>query len=343
MAFAKTQVYEMDRRKLLKLTGAMGIGAAFVMPDELLAQGICEKLVIDNGEFKATQAGATMQFWIDGLHFGDRSDVKSRANITLFMDLSQTAVSHVESVVLMDPDKKTMGARYFDSSMKMLDGHVPYVRFENVELDHRRSYYCVYTVRSGSTVKLYTAEIKNPEVSRLNTTWLPQKMRDDFKTFLVGNTANPTPGLITTQFQFYTLNGLTNHCARGRVVNMASDGASFDVNIDFMHPDGGRDHYMRYFIVMDPVGRLLGFHKREFGDPTSNGGANQTWNVKAIGTDMIKDPAKAGTADKDKLYPRADVWGVPRLQIANIADCPYIQFYTEDSYDAIARNMIRLR
>lgn len=325
MAFAKTEVFEIDRRKLLKLTGAMGVGAAFINPHELYAAGLCDKIKIENNKVDFTQAGATLQFWIDGLHMGARTDVKSRANITLFMDLYQTAVSYVESVVITDSDKRTIGARYFDSSMKMSDGHVPYVRFENIELDYTKVYKCIYSVKSGSTTKLYTATIDKPEVSRLNTTYLPQAMRDDFKTFIVGNKTNPTPGLITTQFQFYTLNGLAAHTARGKMKDMASDGSSFNINLEFMHGDGSAQHYMRYFIVMDPVGRLLGFHKRNFGDPNNNGGGANTWDV-----------GKITPAQKTQF-------NIPDLQIANIADCPYIQFYTEDSYDAIARNMIRMR
>lgn len=335
MAFAKTEVFQIDRRSLMKITGTMGIAVGF-MPSELYAGGVCEKLVTENGSVKATQAGATLQFWIDGLHMGlttpdnkfvGASTVKSRANITLFMDLSQTAVSYVESVVLMGPDKKLLGARYFDSSMKMLDGHVPYVRFENIELDHTKDYFCVYSVRSGSTVKLYTATIEKPETSRLNTTWLPQTMRNDFKTFLIGNSANPTPGLLTNQYQFYTVNGLATHTARGRVTSMDSDGKKFTVNVEFMHGDAAADHYMRYFIVMDPVGRLLGVVKRnQMGDPA--GGAVVGGN--SVNVTPITDKQKQDL-------------GIPDLQVANIADCPYVQFYTEDSYDAIARNMIRLR
>ena len=319
----KTEVYEMDRRQLLKLTGIYGIGSSFVSPEQLFANGQCDKITIDNGEVKATTAGATLQFWVDGIHFGSRSDLKSRANITLFMDLTQSAVSYVESVVLMDENKKTMGARYFDSSMRMLDNsRVPYVRFENIELDGTKNYFVVYVVKTGTKSSLFIATIEKPEISRLNTRWLPQQMQDDFKTFLVdpGN-PNPTPGLITTQFQFYTKNGLNNHCARGRVIEMASDGSSFKVNIDFMHADSATDHYMRYIIVMDPVGRLLGFHKRAFNE----GGSDGTLDVTAI------------------TQQQRTAWAIQDLQVANIADCPYIQFYTEDSYDAVARNMIRLR
>src|SRR5690606_3412264 len=128
------------------------------------------------------------------------------------------ASSFVESVVLMDSESRTIGARYFDSSMKMINGNrVPYVTFENIELDATKTYYTIYSVKNGSSSQLYVAKIENPELSRLNVTWLPQKMRDDFKNFLVGNVNNPTPGLITSQYQFYTRNGLATHSARGRV------------------------------------------------------------------------------------------------------------------------------
>jgi hypothetical protein len=329
----KTEVFEIDRRHLLKLTGTMGIGATFVSPTELFAEGACEKVETTPPDVKPEQAGATLQFWIDGLHFGPRSTLKSRANITLFMNLKQSAASFVESVVLLDPKNFVVGARYFDSSMKMLDRNfVPYVRFENVELDHTATYTCIYSVRTGSNLKLYTATIEKPQISTLNTTFLPDTMRTDFQTFLVGNLTNKTPGLITTPFQFYTANGLSAHCARGRITDMASDGSSFNVNIDFMHGDAGPTHYMRYFIVMDPVGRLLGFVKRK---------------IKVDGTydnTFVVGPKGAESCNVGRITDGQRVdFNVPELQIGNIADCPYVQFYTEDSYDAIARNMIRLR
>lgn len=322
MAFAKVDAYEMDRRQLLRMTGTMGlaVGAGYLLPEEAYAADMCDKIVIENGSVDATQAASQLQYWIDGLHFGARTDLKSRANLTLWMDLKQEAANYVESVVLMDPGKRTIAARYFDASMKMLDGRVPYVTFDNIELDYTKTYHIVYTVKAGSKAKLYTAKITNPEISRLNTTFLPQKMRDDFKTFLVGNKTNPTPGLITTQYQFYTLNGLSAHTARGRVKNMASDGSSFDVSIDFMHGDLNASHYMRYFIVMDPVGRILGFKKRAFGDASAS-----ALDVGKVDAAQIAD------------------YQIPALQIGNIADCPYVQIYTEDSYDAIARSVIRFR
>ncbi|MCX6130098.1 MAG: hypothetical protein NTX25_13665 [Proteobacteria bacterium] len=325
MPSLKPEIFEMDRRQLLKLTGTMGIGASFISPAALFAAGECDKLDTSPGPIVAEGAGATLQYWIDGIHFGSRSNLKTRANITLFMNLTQSEASFVESVVLLDANKATIGARYFDASMKMNfdKNYVPYVRFENLELDPSATYTTIYSVRTGSTLKLYTSSIVKPTISTLNTTFLPQQMRRDFQKFLTGDTVNPTPGLITTPFQFYTRNGLSAHCARGRVTEMASDGSSFKVNIDFMHADVTNDHFMRYFIVMDPVGRILGFHRRlAAGDGGISNGAIDVMRI-----------------DDQK---RAD-FNVPDLQIANIAHCPYIQIYAEDSYDAIARNLLRLR
>ena len=323
----------MDRRKLLKLTGTYGVGATFLTPGQVLAADDCVEIIIENGDFGADPAGATLQFWIDGMHFGSRTDLPSRANITLWMGLDQSANSYVESVVLMDENSNTIAARYFDSSMKMIKGaYVPYVTFENIELDSEKTYHTVYSVKNGTNSTLYYATIENPEVSRLNTTWLPQNgndfdMRGDFKNFLIGGEGD-LPGLITTQFQLYTKNSLSDHTARGKMKDMSSNG-DFTVNIEFMHGDtqqkdanGNFTHFMRYFIVMDPVGRLLGFHRRTHGE---GGITNGTWDVSKI-TQQQKDD-----------------WNINETQIADIRDCPYIQFYTEDSYDAIARNIIRFR
>jgi hypothetical protein len=317
----------MDRRELLKMTGTMGIGATFISPELLLAQEKCEFIITDNGEISAEQTGRQLQFWIDGMHLAgvnhnkdivSFSDLPSRANITLFMAIPQTPISYVESVVLMDDQNQTLGARYFDASMKTRDGYPPYVTFEGVALDHAKDYKVVYTERKGSSVKLWTASIKKPTLSRFNTTWLSEEMTGDFKQFLAGGD-NVTPGLITTPFQFYTENGIGTHSARGRFNSIGSDG-EFECEIDFMHGDGGASHFMRYFIVMDPVGRLLGFVRRTFGDGMSG-------SVKVNKKDTIWDAP----------------FNVSKLQQADIRDCPWVQIYTEDVFDAIARSVIRLR
>jgi len=320
----------MDRRSLLKMTGTMGIGATFIDPETLFAKEQCEFIITDNGEIEAQQSGQTLQFWIDGMHLVGEDENKkvtsfstlpSRCNITLFIDQQQSPLSYVESVVLMDENNQTLGAKYFDVSMKMHSGHAPYATFEGIALDYTKTYKIVYMLREGNRVSLKTATISNPQLSRFNTTWLPEEMKNDFKQFLAGGN-NITPGLISTPFQYYTGNGIDLHCAKGRFTDIGSDG-EFSCDIDHMHPDDDDGkHYMRYFIVMDPVGRLLGFHRRDHNP------ANKSQSYTTV-------------TKKDS--PWNAPFNVAKLQIADIRDCPWVQIYTEDVFDAISRSIIRLR
>lgn len=328
MPSVSVSAFQMSRRDSLRLAG-MGavatIGSAMLGANELLALDACEAIDIRvSDSIQTKNLAGTLQYWIDGMHLGARSDLKSRANLAVFMNLKQTADTYVESVVLLDAQKRVLGARYFDSSARMIAGQAPYVIFENIELDPTKTYQVVYRQIAGNQVNLYSATIDKPEITRINTVFLPDEIKNDFKTFLAGNQANPTPGLITSQFQFYTLNGLSAHTARGRVSSINS-GGGFSINIDFMHGDAAPSHYMRYFLVLDPVGRVLGVQKRAFGAPTSNGGAGFTWNVGQITNDQIA------------------YYNLQPDQIPNILDCPYVQIYTEDSYDAMARGTVRLR
>jgi hypothetical protein len=324
MAHAKTTAVRMDRRELLRMTGTYGFLGMFVSPQRLLAEEKCEVELPQRGTTEKLEK--QLYFWIDGVHLGSRSDLSSRSNITVYMDIEQRANSYVEAVILADEMDKVMGAFYFDASMRMRNGRPPYVSFENVELDPTKDYQCHYVVKEGANSKIYSAPISKPTRSRLDVTWLPTPIKNDFANFLVGGN-NTTPGLITTPFQFYTRNGLAAHCARGRMTEIQSDGR-FVCNIDFMHADSGPGHYMRYFIVLDPVGRLLGYIKR--GSSGENGQTNGAMNV----TEMTSEQLQALQAADPNF--KAEY-------VADIRDCPYVQIYTEDSFDALARSVLRFR
>jgi hypothetical protein len=374
MPIGKTIKYTMDRRQLLKLTGAMGIGVTFLDPEKLYAAdpANCEKIKIDNSGSKFEQTQGSIYYWIDGNNFGHRTNVKSRANISVFITLKQKDSAFVESVVLIDEAGKVLGARYLDASMKMVrGGFPPYVRFENIEIDPKKTYKVIYAVKDGFQTSLYVTALSPKELpvgrtasenSALNESinWLPNKMRTDFSYFLIEgpNTPSKTPGLFTTPFQFYTDNGLDNHCSRGVVKEIGSDG-SFKVNVEFMHGDTTETHFMRYFVIMDPVGRLLGFHKRDFKDTA---GKNSATNLVAPGshvevmslekdTRTCFDPTANNGAGAQTTKTKVDFYNIKdpnrpaedNIQIADIRDCPYIQIYTEDSFDAMARSIIRLR
>jgi hypothetical protein len=351
MPSTKVDVYEFDRRQLLQAVGSLGVASAVLSPAELFASGLCEKIGEHNDSNGAIVSGRRLQYWIDGLHLvSGESNVRSRANVALFMNLKQLSSSYVESVVLMDSQKRTIGARYFEQSQKMEGGFVPYVMFENVALDSTKDYHVLYSVREGTKSIIYTAIISKPQQSRLNSEFLPISFQRDFNKFFVTGD-NPTPGLITNPFQYYTKNGLATHCARGKIVDVSSNG-QFKINIEFMHGDGGADHFMRYFVVMDPVGRLLGFHKRSFGDGISGSVDVSRLTDKQIAQLACDDgQADADEAKKDKvakcmsdLELKPDLIAQMRLDLyADIRDCTHLQIYTEDVYDALARTVIRLR
>lgn len=324
MTTSMIRAMNVSRRELLRF-GGCAFGSAFFAAPSLLADGGCQ--TIDStitAPSKPEVIAGTLQYWIDGLHLGSRSNIKSRANIALFMNLKQTPQGYVESVAIIDDQQKVLGARYFDATTQMSTGHVPYSIFENVALDPVKKYTAIYRYVKGTQITLYSAEIDRPEISRLNSVFLPNAIKQDFSSFLLGNGANPTPGLVTTQFQFYTLNGLSAHTARGRMLSLGQDG-SFTLNIDFMHDDFDVTHFMRYFMVLDPVGRILGVQKRNFGDAKSNGGKNLSWNVTQLTNGQIS------------------TYGLPPEQVPNILDCPYVQIYTEDSFDAMAKTTLRFR
>jgi len=372
MPIGKTDKYIMDRRKLLKLTGAMGIGATFIDPEILYAAdpANCEKIKIDNSGSQLEQTQGSIYYWIDGNNFGHRTNVKSRANISVFITLKQKQSAFVESVVLIDDQGKVLGARYLDASMKMVRGDFPpYIRFENIEIDTKKVYKVIYSVKDGFQTSLYVTALSPNELppgrtasenSALNESinWLPNRMRTDFSYFLKDgpNTPSKTPGLFTTPFQFYTDNRLDSHCSRGVINQIGSDG-NFSINVEFMHgdsPGANSSHFMRYFVIMDPVGRLLGFHKRDAGDPKMSSADNLVVNgshveIMALESDTRTcwDPVTKTQTNKTKV----DFYNIKdpnrpaedNIQIADIRDCPYIQIYTEDSYDAMARSIIRLR
>lgn len=336
MPIATARAYEMDRRQLLTMVGTYGIGATFLRPSQLTAQEVCKE--IDAGSLVdiPQKGGAKLYYWIDGM-YTNHPDIDGqipadqrlpvRANLTVLMELGQRSANFVESVVLMGEQRETIGVRYFDASMKMISGCVPYVTFENIVLDPAKTYYIVYNTRSQNSSTLYESEIKNPVLSKLTADFVSARLQQDLKSFIANGKTNlnPVPGFVTYPFTYYTRNGLHSHNARGRVMQLASASADFAIDIDFMHGDVNQDHYMRYFIVMDPVGRVLGMHRRDFGDPNTTGALRV---AKLSDSDRVKYQVPIGNPD----------YGVP-----DIRDCPHIQIYTEDAYDAIARSIIRLR
>jgi hypothetical protein len=331
MSTLKPTVYRFDRRQFLTYSSLVGVGA-FVNVDRLAAQDKCELLgpeqISDNYPAKES---TDLNCYIDGLHFNDNlSNIESRANLAFFMNVQQSPDKFVERVVLTDENNQALGSRFFDASDRLSTGQPPYVIFNNIRMVNENKYYVYYQVREGSTVTLFRFVLQNARRSQLNFKYLPNTMVTAFEPYQGAN-----PGFLTSPFQFYTLNRTDVHTAKGHIKEIESDN-SFKISIEGMHSDLNSGHYMRYFIVTDPVGRLLGYKERTY-EEDSLGKPKNIYedSPKVAGSPGVMTVEAMPDAQrvKDNLYP---------YQIAKINDCPYVQIFTEDVYDALARSVIYL-
>ena len=324
MAMLKGQSWVFDRRSFMTKSalGAVGVTAFASASTLFAADDMCKPDTVptDPQLFNSTDS---LFYWIDGIHLNEQSNLPSRANLSLFMNIQQKPDNYVERVVLTDENYVTMGSRFFDASDKLSTGHVPYVMFSNLELKYDKIYYIFYQVRKGSDVKIYKFTLTNARRSVLSADFLPQIMKDDFSLYMGSN-----PGLLTSPLQFYTRNTIQLHSARSKIINIGSDN-SFEIQVELMHGDATPTHYMRYFIVTDPVGRLLGVVKKNY---------QQTPDV-AAGSTTAGSMIVRAMSDAD----RQNVWQITANDVAKINDCPYIQIFTEDVYDALARSTVHLR
>jgi hypothetical protein len=295
------------------------------------------------------------------------------------MNLLHTAASFIESVSLVeDPagSKTLIAQTFYGPSAGTITGRAPYTVFENLELDYAKSYQILYVKNVGGMITVYQHTIVNPEPSRFDYKHAPGSEQEQVESFmpdLVGELRvsnryhfkadNTKTGYVTTPFG--TTQG--GHHAKAHIKNIVTSGANkgdFEIEIDFMHDDIDDAHYMRYFLVLDPVGRVLGGVRRIHGD----GVKSKVLVKRGFHTPKHStSPASLGEKYKDdnkvsylELHGQRITTAENRLSLVDIQllnaaqkiqyidslsilDCPFISIYTDDRHHAIARFSIRLR
>jgi hypothetical protein len=328
MEILRKRIASFDRREFMKITGSAGL-FALISRNALGAE--CPK---------ETKPGLGLLYWVDGLHLeggANGTDLISSATLSLYSEAhSMSDDSYVESVTLIDSTTTSaLGVRYFRPTDKTSTGKAPFVIFENLTLRYGSQYLVIYTVRNKDKVILHTYDMSKATRTSISSPHVraPLDMKNKIEaTGGLSSLKATVPdylGLITSPYVYYTSNGLTAHSARSLIQNIGANG-TFSVRIEPMHGDVNVGHFMRYFIVADPVGRILGVKERTFGDGQS--GQPQIVTQLRTNNDQINS-LKAAVA--------GDTWGA--ADVGNINDCPYIQIFTEDAYDAIARQVVRLR
>jgi hypothetical protein len=311
------------------------------------------------------------------------------------------AISHnetlgwLESVTLAEGNS-IIAQNFYGSSAGTVTGKAPYTVFENLDLDFAKEYKVIYVKsEKDGTLTAYVHTIKNPEPSRFDYNHFSYMSAADRDSHFLPDLAKELEasnqyhfrdddsknGYVTTPY------GVTNsgpHTCRARILRIegigAKDGSNnniqgdFEIEVEFMHDGESDAHYMRYFLVLDPVGRILGGVRRIVGDGLDVDGKRKvlvkrgfhtpfhqntnsidkepSYQIKKVyefnghqygrlhGTIQIdrNDPTKTAPIDELSL---AEV--KQYITSMNILDCPFVTIYTDDRFHAIARYCLRLR
>lgn len=258
-------------------------------------------------------------FWLQG------SQTTGRGSIALFIALPQKTDDFVDRVVLADEGKESLGVRYFSSKERTVQGYPPYVLFENVPLYSGKYFVLVRKVKAGQAkVYRHTFDPLRFDQSALDSPFFPKSLREDLLPFQgkVSNFFQKAKSLFqagSCREEYKTLDTcFQEHHVRASLKRPAK-GKGFQVEVDFLHPDYDAKHYMRNFILTDPVGRLLAWKHR-------------TFQAQPRGK-VVLAPIQSSEIAKLRI---------PNFFVAALEDCPYVMLFAEDGKHAISHQLIGL-
>ena len=333
----ENKIFICERRDLLKWAAAGSAAMMFADFEAMYAAGaadIFKDNVAPATDF--TPASSELFQWIDG-PFGTQfgagfENAITRVKLAVLVDLEHKAESYVEAVVVTDATRKIIARQNFVVAQATVKGRAPYAIFDNIALNPAANYYIYFVVHKGTASIVYRFTLTKDKVaqSRLDYAHLNSRARlqlppefildmNDKTQHLFDGKPTLGEGYLTTPFQHFAEQPV--HNVRFKMKSIAKTGA-FEFDIGKMHGDVSDAHYMRYFLVLDPVGRILGGLRRNYGD------------ADVAATSHIITNHLVGLAPSTVGYKPEDL---------NIIDCPYVQIITEDKQDAMARTTFRLR
>ncbi len=282
------------------------------VPAELLTQW---KNLIDSPD--------DIQIWVDG--FRTNASGTRRANLAILIKRDQSAAAYVNIVYLVrkDSDVVSSGFRYFDSGDRLQAGYPPYIIFNNIDLSLSDRFSLVYSVRTADQDLGYVRTITSAELkrSRLNK---PEVLGPIIKEDLY--TAH-NKGIPSSLIEFSSLIKATELPKTQLSCKFLKfDGKDvFVLQVNFIKPDVAPTSYNRYFMITDPVGRIISVVKRE---------------APKVGETSVM---LAPLTEKDRVS-----WRITQDQVAKLSDCPYIMVFAdyisaEPADRMIAKAIIYLR
>lgn len=305
-----------DANYLSRREFAGGLLAALMVGPQILsaAEQTCTVIDIKSYQQAVRLDAAQVAIWVTIDAFS------KRARLVFSFARPQNPDRYITKAVLVTESFDTIAIRYYQQT----SGLLPLFVISNFPLVFPR-YYMLVLVRENGVDSVYryplTADELAPGTIGAN---LPPDVATAIK-------SAPHKGVISSYF--YLKNRLVypaactkdkaSHCAVDHFFQaqiMTIKGSIFTIQIDFTHPDLRPDHYPRYFIVTDPVGRLLAYKHRIFKDKA---------NGRIVLTSI--SPAAAGA------------FHLKPTQIGDIRNIPYIMVFMDDGRDALTRQDIWLR
>lgn len=398
------KAFVMERRTFLKLSAAAALAGTVMDYDTAAAEGMC-LLLTEIGQASASaafpaavnSAGKELLYWIDGPmnaglpgYSGSLGGLETRARLSCTMVVPHNALSYVESVSLVESDR-IISQIFYGPNVSSITGMAPYTVFEDLDLDINKQYKIVYVIASGNgEVTAYVHVISNPEPSRFDYLHLSHLNGAERQLHYLRYIAmelsatnayhfsnnDAKNGYVTTPY------GQTSggpHTCRARILKIEPLGAkdsannliegNFEIEFDLMHADTSSEaHYMRYFLVLDPVGRILGGVRRLHGDGVTrkvlvkrgfhtplymNQSAGPSANIAEVYRDSYgKGYGRLhGSVQSDRLNPsiRQQIQPLTASEVQqhikslNILDCPFVSLYVDDRFHSISKSCIRLR
>lgn len=350
----KKSIFQIDRRDLLKWSSMGAAAMIFCDFDELYAAGVCDKLEeLENltGALAGTQTQASageLFYWIDG-PFGKShgANQATHGRLAVQIDLPHNATSgFIEAVIVTDSSQKLVAQQRFGVNDSLATGKAPYAIFENLSFEDAMGYNIYYVMRKGDMVTVYRFMLSADKIrqSRMDYSHLGDAAKSRIPARLIqdisganhyfGDAADePNFGWVTTPYQNFA--DRPTHTVRAKVKQIQS-GGDFAIEVQPMHGDAELlGHYMRYFLVLDPVGQIIGGIRRPYGSVSGSQAQQFVNNGSAftIGKGLVGE-------DVANLFSAAERNAITERRIL---DCPYVHIIAEDVRDAIARLTVRLR
>jgi len=352
----------MDRRQLLKLTAAAVLAGKFINMDEAAASGACTMIGsltnLNEGLKNVPKLDSSMDpqfakdflYWIDGpmnkAFDGYTGDLVTRARLSCVMHLPHNTSSYIESVILADENYSIIAQQYFDVGAALpMGSFAPYAIFENLNLEKSKKYKVIFIQNNGANpAAVYEHTIKDPQPSRFDYAHLSTTARDEHILAFLHTELNAQNATAAVNYRFKDKPELGSgyittpygswwdgpHTSRAKILNINRETGDFEISVDFMHQDTlrqgdkeGEYHYMRYFLVLDPVGRVLGAVRRIWeGDDLTDGTVivrKGFWTpIKKVVFPMLEDAEKQRCFAHDttfKVVPAANIAGNTSVQL----------------------------